>query len=77
MAKAPNIDRIVAQLSVLERVLLFRVASGTDYAKVGVTLFTVQHLLVRNLVARNHTTPLMLTEHGRAVLAALLKPSKE
>jgi hypothetical protein len=33
MAKAPNIDRIAAELSVLERVLLFCLASGTDYAK--------------------------------------------
>jgi hypothetical protein len=77
MAKAPNIDRIATELSVLERVLLFCLASGTDYAKAGVTHFTVQHLLVRNLVVRNHTTQLVLTEHGRAVLAALLKPSKE
>jgi hypothetical protein len=73
MAKAPTIDIIAANLTVPQRMLLFCLASGTDWAKAGVTRTTVQHLLVRNLVARNYATQLVLTEHGRAVLAALLR----
>jgi hypothetical protein len=34
---------------------------------------TVQHLLVRNLVERDDAGQLVLTEQGRAVLAALLR----
>ena len=54
MAKAPNIDRVAAELSVLERVLLFCLAPGTDWVKAGVTHSTAQHLIVRNLVQRDH-----------------------
>jgi hypothetical protein len=74
MAKAPTIDSIAAALSVQERVLLFCLASDTDWAKVGVPAITVQHLLVRNLVERKDATQLALTDWGRAVLAALVMP---
>jgi hypothetical protein len=60
-----------------ERVLLFCLASSSDWLQAGVPTVTVLHLLVRNLVERSHATQLVLTEQGRAVLAALLKPSKE
>jgi len=33
MAKAPTPDTIAAELTVLERVLLFCLASGTDWVK--------------------------------------------
>jgi hypothetical protein len=72
MAKAPTIDSIAAALSVPERVLLFCLASDTDWAKVPA--ITAQHLLVRNLVERDRATHLVLTAHGRAVLAALVVP---
>jgi hypothetical protein len=73
MAKAPTTDAIAAELTVPERVLLFCLASSTDWLQAGVPTVTVQHLLVRNLVERNHAAQLMLTGHGRAVLDALLK----
>ena len=57
-----------------ERVLLYCLASDTDWAKAGVPAITVQHLLVRNLVERNDAAKLVLTEKGRAVLAALVMP---
>ena len=57
-----------------ERVLLFCVAC-TDWVKAGVPTITVQHLLVRNLVDRDGTPKLVLTEQGRAVLNALLSAS--
>jgi hypothetical protein len=56
MAKAPSTDTIAAGLSVPERVLLFCLASGTDWLKAGVPTITVQHLLVRNLVDRDPTS---------------------
>ena len=74
MAKAPTIDSIATELSVPERVLLFCLASGTDWVKAGVPAITVQHLLVRNLVERDDASHVVLTDQGRAVLAALVMP---
>jgi hypothetical protein len=73
MAKTPTPDTIAASLTVPERVLLFCLASDTDWAKAGVPPITVQHLLVRNLVERDYAGHLSLTDQGKAVLAALLK----
>jgi hypothetical protein len=74
MAKAPTIGSIATALSVQERVLLFCPASDTDWAKAGVPAITAQHLLVRNLVERKDAAQLVLTDQGRAVLAALVMP---
>jgi len=65
----------LASLSVQERVLLFCLASGTDWERAGVTHATAQHVLVRGLIDRA-TTParFKLTPLGRDVLAALVKP---
>jgi hypothetical protein len=72
MAKESLPEAIAAELTVRERVLLFCLASGTDWVKAGVTHPTAQHLLVRNLVERDHAAELALTDQGRAVLDALL-----
>ncbi len=74
MAKPPTPSEIAAALTVPERVLLFCVASNTDWIKAGVTQAMAQHLLVQNLIERDPTsaTRFKLTEQGRAVLAALL-----
>jgi hypothetical protein len=71
--EARRVDAIAAGLTVPERVLLFCLASGTDWLQAGVPTITVQHLLVRNLAERRHAAQLVLTEQGRAVLAALLR----
>jgi hypothetical protein len=73
MAKAPTPNTLAATLTVSQRVLLFCLASDTDWAKAGVTHSTVQHLLVTNLVGRDQAGHLALTDQGREVLAALLK----
>jgi hypothetical protein len=66
-------ETIGAELSVPERMLLFCLASGTDWAKAGVTHATAQHMLVKNLVERDQAANrFMLTEQGRAVLFALI-----
>ena len=63
-----------ASLSVQERVLLFCLASGTDWERAGVTHATAQQVLVRGLIDRASTPArFKLTPLGRAVLAALLR----
>jgi hypothetical protein len=65
-------ETIAEGLTAPERVLLFCLASGTQYARIGITHATVQQMIVRNFVERNAAGRLTLTEHGLAVLAALL-----
>jgi len=71
--REPTPEAGAAKLNVLQRVLLFCVASNTDWRKVGITSPTVQLAIIKNLIDRDETTAhLKLTDHGRAVLAALL-----
>jgi hypothetical protein len=76
MAKAPTTETIAAELTVSERVLLFCLASDTNWVKAGVSHSTAQHLLVRNLVERDHATDFALTDQGRSVLDALIKKAR-
>jgi hypothetical protein len=65
---------IAAVLAVPERVLLFCLASDTDWQKAGVTHATAHHLMVRGLIDRGGAAGAYeLTDQGRAVLAALLE----
>jgi hypothetical protein len=65
----------LTSFSVQERVLLFCLASDTDWERAGVTHATAQHLLVRGLINRASTRArFKLTPLRRDVLAALLKP---
>jgi hypothetical protein len=74
MAKAPTTETIAAELTVPERVLMSCLASGTDRVKAGVTHATAQHMLIRNLGERDYAaSDFVLTDQGRAVLAALLR----
>jgi hypothetical protein len=57
-------------------VLLFCLASDTNWVKAGVSHSTAQHLLVRNLVERNHATDFALTDQGLAVLDALIRKAR-
>lgn len=52
--------------------LLFCLASGTDWVKAGVTYATAQVMMVRGLIEREHGASFRLTDQGRAVLGALL-----
>src|SRR5258708_6654353 len=66
-------ESIAAKLTVAQRVLLFCVASDTDYGKVGITSASVQLAVIRNLVERDEATSrLVLTDQGRAMLVALV-----
>jgi hypothetical protein len=64
MAKLPTPETIAAALMVPERVLLFCVASNTDWAKAGVTGATAQHLHVRGLIERAEGHPGALCPDG-------------
>jgi hypothetical protein len=65
---------IASELRVPERVMLFCLASATDWERAGVTHATAQHLLLRGLINRASTPArFKLTPLGRDVLAALLK----
>ena len=68
---------IASDLRAPERVMLFCLASGTPWEQVGVTYATPQHLLLKNLIDRDHGARFKLTPLGRDVLAALLKPPVE
>jgi EamA-like transporter family len=75
---APLTPQALASLSVQERVLLFCLASGTDWERAGVTHATAQQMRVRGLIDRASTSArFKLTPLGRYVLAALIKPPGE
>ena len=73
MKAARKPEAIAATLSVPERILLFCIASDTDWQKATVTGETVTVMVVKGLVERGPAGRLSLTDAGRAVLAALLK----
>jgi hypothetical protein len=54
-----------------ERLLLFCLASDTDWQAASITHATAQHMMVRGLIERE-PGGFVLTVQGRAVLAALL-----
>jgi hypothetical protein len=60
--------KIASDLRVPERIMLFCLASGTPWEQVGVTHTTPQHLLLRNLIDREHGgSRFKLTPLGRDV----------
>jgi hypothetical protein len=66
-AKVPmTLQAIAANLTGVERMMLFCLASNTDWANAGVTGATVQHMVVRDLVDRD-AAGLTPTDQGRAV----------
>ena len=61
-----------AALSVPERVLLFCIASGTDWERAGIAGTMVTATVVKRLIAREPTGGLYLTKEGRAALRTLV-----
>jgi len=73
--KPPSPRAIAAQLAVPDRVLLFWLASDTDWTRAGVTHAAVRHMMARNLVDRELAgSRYVLTALGRAVLHVLVRP---
>jgi len=74
MAKTPTTESIAAALTVPERILLFCLASDTDWQAASITHATAQQMMVRGLIERDQGgTRCALTDDGRTVLAAMLE----
>jgi hypothetical protein len=72
MAEPHDQRKIAAELSGSERVLLFCLASGTEWAQAGVTGATATMMLVRGLVERDALGRLQMTPQGREVFKVLI-----
>jgi len=70
-----RLDAVRTELSIPERILLFCVASRTEWESAGVTGATVAVLVVRGLIERGAGGRLVLTKQGRAVLDAMIAGS--
>jgi hypothetical protein len=69
----PDPEGIAARLNVEERVLLFCIASGTNWSRAGISSATARTMIVKDLVGHDRKgMRLMLTRRGRAVLQVLL-----
>jgi hypothetical protein len=67
-----NTARDAADLAVSERIVLFCLASGTEWERAGVTHATAQQMLVRGLIDRDPgPARFKLTPDGLDVLAVL------
>jgi hypothetical protein len=76
----PNPDSLATQaqtLSIPARLLLFCVASRTEWERAGITRATVTTMVIRGLIERDVAGGLTITSQGRAVLAALLMAEDE
>ena len=72
MPKRPTPESTTPHLTVRERLLLFCIASETDWQRAGITGDTVTTMLVKGLIERDAGGHLALTAHGRATLRAML-----
>jgi hypothetical protein len=73
MTSKPTPETIVGSLTVSERLLLFCIATDTDWASAGITGATARMMQVKSLIERDQAaTRFVLTEQGRAVLATML-----
>jgi hypothetical protein len=61
-----GVSTIAAELNVPERVLLFCIASGTEWARAGVTGATATVMVIRGLIERNSRDDLALTKDSAA-----------
>jgi hypothetical protein len=61
-----------SDLTIRERLLLFCVASSTDWQRAGISGEIVTAMIVRGLIMRDALGRLGLTDRGRAALLALL-----
>ena len=72
MAKPGTPAEAAAALRVSERMLLFCVASNTDWKHPALPSEIVTTMVVKGLIDRDTAGALTLTDRGRAVLRAML-----
>lgn len=75
-AKAAPPGEIATQLSPPQRVLLFCVASGTDWRRFGIQTPTVQLTILQRLL-EGRPEHLVLTDRGEAVFDQLIARTKK
>jgi hypothetical protein len=68
----PKANPAARTLSLPERLLLFCVASNTDWEHAGIMGATVTAMVIRGLIERDAANRLTLTPQGRAALDELL-----
>jgi hypothetical protein len=67
-------ERLTTALSAYDRVILFCVATATDYGAVGITAHALQSMAIRGFIAHNRESgAYTLTDSGRATLGAILE----
>jgi hypothetical protein len=71
MEAKPN--SVAAALTVSERLLLFFLASDTDWQAASIAYATAQQMVFRGLIECQTASRFALTDEGRAVLAAMLE----
>jgi len=72
MPKRPTPESTTLDLTVRERILLFCIASETDWQRAGIAGETVTTMAVKDLIERDAGGHLALTAHGRTALRAML-----
>ena len=73
VAKLPSAKMIAEGLSVPERVMLCCIEFAREWQRTAVAPSLTRQLFVRGLIDRQGTGSYILTDQGRAVLAALLE----
>jgi hypothetical protein len=67
-------EKLTTTLSAHDRVILFCVATATDYGAVGITAHAMQSMAIRGFIAHNRESgAYTLTDSGRATLTAILE----
>jgi hypothetical protein len=73
MGKPPtSASLIAAGLPLKERLLLFCIASDSEWARAGIPDEIVTATIIKGLISRDAAGVLALTDQGRAVLRAML-----
>ena len=74
MSRGRPMEKLTTTLSAHDRVILFCVASATDYCEAGITAHAMQSMAIRGFIAHNRESEAYtLTDSGRATLTAILE----
>ena len=74
MSRGRPMEKLTTTLSAHDRVILFCVATATDYAAVGITAHAMQSMAIRGFIAHDRESgAYTLTDSGRATLTAILE----
>jgi hypothetical protein len=77
MATPISPERQAAALDITELLLLFCVASNTEWQKAGIPGTAITIMIVKGLIDRDPASELCLTNEGRALFKALVADELE